>query len=190
MRDIFSLEPTTQILTDDPYIIAYPHLLQYFSSKKSLDAGDVVCGAHMVYGWMPTILEMHPGKENAQLNKAVNTLLKARMGSLINNQEIEELASLVNNSLVGASKLLHFVAPTQFPIWDSKVYSFVHEERPHHYRVNNVKTYKNYIQLLKSLTNDPRFQPFYASVQKKLDYSVSPMRALEIIMFLNAPVLQ
>ena len=142
----------------------------------------------MIHGWMPTILELYPEQGRSGLDAAAQTLAKARAGSALSDKEIETLAALVNNSLVGASKLLHFVAPNHFPIWDSKVYSFVHEKRPHYYRVNSVETYKQYVALLKDLTTKPKFPTFHDSVQKKLGYNVSPLRALELIMFLNAPV--
>lgn len=188
MRDIFALEPATQILADDSYVVSYPYLLEYFSSKPSLEAGDVVRGAHMIYGWMPTILELYPEQGRSGLDVAAQTLAKAKAGSALSDKEIETLAALVNNSLVGASKLLHFVAPNHFPIWDSKVYSFVHEKRPHHYRVNSVETYKQYVALLKDLATKPEFPTLLDSVQKKIGYNVSPLRALELVMFLNAPV--
>ncbi|KKO73091.1 hypothetical protein [Kerstersia gyiorum] len=188
MRDVFVIEPATKILVDDAYIVSYPYLLEYFSSKKLFDAGDVVRGAHMVYGWMPTILELDKKQGNAGLNVAAQTLMKAKMGVVLDCKEIEGLALLVNNSIVGASKLLHFVAPTQYPIWDSKVYSFVHERRPYHYRVNSAEKYKKYVQLLKELAIKPEFHRFHGSVQNKLGYNVSSMRSLELVMFLNAPV--
>ena len=188
MRDIYALEPATQILADDSYVVSYPYLLEYFASKQSLEAGDVVRGAHMFYGWMPTILELYPEQGRSGLDVAAQTLAKAKAGSALSDKEIEALAALVNNSLVGASKLLHFVAPNHFPIWDSKVYSFVHEKRPHHYRVNSVVTYRQYVALLKDLTTKPEFPALHDSVQKKLGYNVSPLRAMELVMFLNAPV--
>ena len=67
---------------------------------------------------------------------------------MLSGTEIADLATLVNNSLVGASKLLHFVAPNTYSIWDSKVFSFVHEKRPHNYRVNDVGAYQGYLALL------------------------------------------
>jgi len=69
-------------------------------------AGDVVCGAHMVYGWMPTILEL-----NGDLEAAAQTLNEAKAGRDITAQKITKVAATINNSFVGASKLLHFVAP-------------------------------------------------------------------------------
>ena len=189
MRDIFSLEPITQILTDDSYVVSYPYLLDYFSSKQSFSAADVVCGAHMVYGWMPTILELYPSLGETDLDAAAEVLTKAKEGKDIASSEVEALAILVNNSVVGASKLLHFAAPNHFPIWDSKVYSFIHEKRPHFYRVNSVETYLQYVSLLKCLEKRPELPDLHKSIQKKLGYKVSPLRALELVIFLNAPVL-
>ncbi|MFH1493501.1 MAG: DUF6308 family protein [Pseudomonadota bacterium] len=188
MRDVFALEPATQILANYSYVISYPYMLEYFALKSSLDAGDVVRGAHMAYGWMPTILELYPEPGKCDLGMAAQTLNEAKAGKDLTAEKIEAMAALVNNSLVGASKLLHFVAPQHFPIWDSKVYSYVHEQRPHHYRVNSVATYLDYVKLLKELANKPEFANFHSSVQRKLGYNVSPLRALELVMFFNAPV--
>jgi len=142
----------------------------------------------MAYGWMPTILELYPDQKSIDLPKAAKLLTEAKTNGRLTAEQLEKLASLVNNSLVGASKLLHFVAPTNFAIWDSKVYSFVHEERPHNYRVNDAQKYLAYLDLLTSLSNDARFPIFYSSVKSKLGYDVTPFRALELVMFLRAPV--
>ncbi len=188
MRDVFALEQTTEILRDDSYIAAYPHLVDFFASKASFGPGDVVCGAHMVYGWMPTVLELYPDPNGIDLVAAATLLTTAKSAGKLDRSEIESLAALVNSSLVGASKLLHFIAPAHFAIWDSRVYSFVHEERPHNYRVNTVAKYFDYLERLKALKHSLAFKPFHASVETKLGYHVSPFRALELIMFLNAPV--
>lgn len=187
MQDVFLLQQTTEVLQDDSYVASYPYLLKYFSSKTSFAPEDVVLGAHMAYGWMPTVLELYPEPGN-DLVTAAELLTKAKAGSALTATELESLAALVNNSLVGASKLLHFVAPDHYAIWDSRVYSFFCEKRPHSYRVNNVETYKEYIKSLNDLRYRVEFPDFHKSVQKKLGYVVSPLRALELIMFLNAPV--
>lgn len=188
MKDVFALEKNTEIFPDKSYTISYPYLIEHFKNKSSLDVGDIVCGAHMAYGWMPTILKLHEDIDKRSFDVATKTLNEAKMGNEISAIKIKELASLINNSIVGASKLLHFVAPQNFPIWDSKIYSFVHEQRPHHYRVNNVDSYLNFIKSLRELTKKSEFPDFHASVQHKLRYDVTPMRSLELVMFLNAPV--
>lgn len=188
MRNVFDLEPTTNILADDSYIVSYPHLLSYFAAKTTLGPEDVVRGAHMAYGWMPTILELYPDPAKIDLAAAADILDKARQNGTLSDPEIGQLADLVNNSLVGASKLLHFVAPDSFAIWDSKVYAFVFNERPHNYRVSQVAKYRSYLDQLSTLQKDPRFNQFHSSVKRKVGYTVSPLRALELIMYLNAPV--
>lgn len=188
MKDVFDLEPTTNILANDSYILSYPHLLSYFATKKSLGAEDVVRGAHMVYGWMPTILELYSGPTKLDLVEAADLLTEARSAGTLTDAELEKIAGLVNNSLVGASKLLHFIAPNNFEIWDSNVYAFVFNEKPHNYRVKQVAKYREYLGILRELQADQKFSQFHISMNSKIGYTVSPLRALELVMYLNAPV--
>lgn len=189
MPDIFDLEPNTTVLQDNSYIRSYPHLLSYFAAKQSFGPEDIVRGAHMAYGWMPTVLELRHEPTSIDLPKAAELLTKAKLAGALTNDEIEQLAHLVNNSLVGASKLLHFVSPQRFAIWDSKIYTFVFQERPHNYRVSQVSKYRDYLIKLDQHQKDPRFAAFHTSVNTKVGYPVSALRALELVMFLNAPLL-
>jgi hypothetical protein len=188
MPDIFAIEPNTTIMQDDSYILSYPHLLSYFASKQIFAIEDVVRGAHMAYGWMPTVLDLYPEAPNIDLATGADLLNKAKRTGALTDTEVEQLARLINNSLVGASKLLHFVSPQHFPIWDSKIYAFVFQEKPHNYRVSQVSKYRQYLAQLGQLQNDTRFTSFHSSVNRKVGYQVSELRALELVMFLNAPV--
>jgi hypothetical protein len=89
--------------------------------------------------------------------------------------------------VIGTSKLLHFVSPENYPIWDSKVYAFVLEEKAYHASVNNVFRYLDFIELLKNIKQKDGFADFHASVNKDIGYDVTAMRAIEIVMFQNAP---
>ena len=188
MTDVFDLEPRTCVLQDDSYILSYPHILTYFSGKTTFDAADLVRGAHMVYGWMPTVLELHPEPPDRDLATGTAILTQAKATGVLSDQEIASLCALVNNSLVGASKLLHFVAPNHFAIWDSKIYAFVFQKKPHNYRVKEVANYRRYLSMLSGIRSDSRFDAFHESVNAKMGYDVSPLRAIEVVMFLNAPV--
>jgi hypothetical protein len=189
MQDVFELESTT-IISQDSYITSYPHLLSYFAPISSFGIQDIVRGAHMVYGWMPTVLELHSNFPHDDIAVVTGLLNKAKSTGNLTDSEIELIAALVNNSIVGASKLLHFVAPHSFAIWDSKIYSYVFNERPHNYRVNQISKYRFYLNLLSTLQKDFRFPCFHTSVNAKFRYNVSPLRALEVVMFLRAPVLK
>ena len=190
MQDVFLLESTTKINPNDSYIVSYPYFLDYFSKKEMYVVEDVVCGAHMVYGWMPTILDLYLGPGKLTLGEAAEILSALKRSGEVSDYNLEKLAGLINNSLVGTSKLLHFIAPENHAIWDSRVYSFVYEERPYNDRVNQVLKYRKYLDILKELQRDQRFNQFHSLMNKKIGYEVSPLRALEIVMYLNAPKLR
>jgi len=184
MQDVYQLEPSTQIDRAQSYIRAYPHIMASLKSRKVLDEQDFVCAAHMVYGWMPTILEIH-ADESLSVSQGVALLNKARAEGCLSEVEIGQLARLVNRSVVGASKLLHFVNPEAFAIWDSRIYRFMHLKVPHQYRVNNAAEYGKYLGRLQQLRKDDRFVGFHQSVNEKMGYAVSGLRALEVVMFVN-----
>jgi len=186
MRDVFQLERKTVIPREKSYIVSYPYILDYFQSISEFAIRDFVCAAHMVYGWMPTILDLNPGKLNINLEQGAELLTKARQNGDLSGGDINKLVSLVNNSLVGASKLLHFTSPNSFAIWDSKIYSFIFEDNPHFYRVNKVSNYLEYLSLLQIMKRKPKFGAFHRSINAKIGYEVTPFRAIEIVMFLNS----
>ncbi|WP_461534749.1 hypothetical protein [Spongorhabdus nitratireducens] len=188
MKDIFELESSTEIDAAHSYIVSYSHLIRFASNIQTLTATELVVLSHMVYGWMPTILNLHLPDEPDGLDKITRILEKARQKGCISYDELSQLKALVNNSVVGASKLLHFTAPEHFPIWDSKIYRFCYENEPHQYRVNSVDHYLTYINQLKELVADQRFPDLHKNVNDKLGYSVTPLRAIELIMFLNADI--
>ncbi len=184
MLNVFDIEPDIDIDKSASYIRSYPYLIDYFAAKASLNATDLVVGAHMTYGWMPTILDLYQSR--LSFDAGAELLTKAKQTGSLENDEIGALASLVNNSLVGASKLLHFAAPDSFAIWDSRVYRFVHKQRPYASRVNNALKYHAYLETLSHLKQDSRFPAFHTSINKKIGYDVSALRAIELVMFLGS----
>jgi hypothetical protein len=98
---------------------SYPHLINNFANIGQLKLGDIVVGAHMVYGWIPTIVHLDKGQ--ADPLKVVDLLQSIKNGvEGITEFELNVLVAYINNSVVGASKMLHFIALERFPIWDSK----------------------------------------------------------------------
>jgi hypothetical protein len=71
-NSVFELEPRTQIPQSGSYVLAYPHLLSYFEQRDTIEAADLIRGAHMVYGWMPTILDLAPEPPNIDLSRALS----------------------------------------------------------------------------------------------------------------------
>lgn len=187
MDRIFDLIRTTLIERGDSYLVTYPHIIDFFAQRTKLTASDVVVGSHIVYGWMPTILELHPDSIQRGFDGAARLLNQAKAGGDLTENELCQLKALVNRSIVGASKLLHFIAPQRFAIWDSRIYRFLTARKPSQTTVNNVPRYSEYLQMIRELTTDDRFGGFHETVKKMLGYDVSKLRAAELVMFLKAP---
>jgi hypothetical protein len=185
MKNIFQLESETRI-PKTSYIISYPHMISYFRSLDEITVPNFVCGAHMIYGWMPTILDLYPDNSESGLVDGAKILTEAQRGTNVTDEQIRILASLVNNSLIGASKLLHFVNPNSYPIWDSKIYRFFFEERAHEYRVKKIEKFREYQSYVLNIVSDPHFKQFHESINNKVGYKVTPVRAIELVMFLNS----
>lgn len=118
------------------YLHSYPYFVKYFNELDESDIDALICGVYMIYGWMPTTLCMNGGVTFNQcdlddfvklinLVKAVENTEGARnvlqeLGR--NNQKKWKwLKKIVNNSETGTSKLLHFINPAFFPIYDTNV---------------------------------------------------------------------
>lgn len=185
MLDVFDLIETTHIDPYSSYISSYPYLVSYLSDLEKIGVEDVIRAAHMVYGWMPTILNLHHDIGMASLEQAAIYLEKARSGTLISTAELTALSGIVNNSVVGASKLLHFVAPDYYAIWDSRVFQFVHGYKSSHH-TNKPLRYFEYLKLLHEITKRDGFSVFHQAVNTKVGYKVSSLRAVELVMFQNS----
>ncbi len=107
----------------DSYSMAYPILVSHFSGIRRWTWDDAMVGLHIVYGWMPTIPKLQKIMLWNEVKKQnlVKILNQAKHGIVPSKQNLELLKSFCNNSIVGGSKLLHFLNPEVFPIWDSRV---------------------------------------------------------------------
>lgn len=72
----------------------------------------------MSYGWMPRILQIAPKHTNAAM-QGLNATNNATATSA-NEDSIADIAKCLH-SVVGTSKVLHFVNDTVFPIWDESI---------------------------------------------------------------------
>ena len=180
---VFAVGPKTNI-GGKSYIRSYRAIEAHFRDIADFDAEAFIVAAHVVYGWMPTILEL-AAETDKELEAAASVLNRSRSGSITDN-DLDMLIRIVNNSLVGTSKLLHFTSPAHFAIWDSHVYSFVFDREPYHYRMNNIADFRQYHRILGQVAGDTRFPRFHKAVNEKVGYGVSPLRAIELIIYNNS----
>ena len=175
------------------YATSYPHLLQALVGRP-IDAAGYVAVAHMVYGWMPTVLELRTADPTAPFAQEASILESARNGADLSEDQLDQLKASINNSIVGVSKLLHFLCPDRYAIWDSKVYSYMRavadpgwNGRVDHEDVNKTGRYRTYMDELRCLVDGPAFQPARQRVNHEMGYPVTALRAAEVLMYANAP---
>lgn len=166
--------------TDENYLLSYPYFLNYFQNLESINLENLVIGISFTYSWMPTILKALNLKNTEEVLFILNEVKK---GKLIDEQQLTTLKTTFNNSLVGTSKLLHFINPKQYAIWDSRVFRFLNDVEPHKYRLEKPRAYIEYLKLIEELKNEKAFTAFFELMKQKVGYDITEYRALELAFF-------
>lgn len=168
---------------EDFYIKSYSYYVNFFVHKEQLVIEDIISGLGLVYSWMPTIPK---NIKFEVLDEALPILNRAKKGVNVSREEYVILKALCNNSLVGASKLLHFINPEVFAIWDSKIYSYLYQDKSaYKYKVENIDKYIAYLDLLNQMAKSTKFKPIIKKIQSLFDYEISQYRAIEWMIFNN-----
>ena len=163
------------------YHKSYFHFINYFAGRNEITEQDLIIGSNFTYGWMPTILNF----KSDDFDLAVIALNRAKAATRISNADLTILKGLINNSLVGVSKLLHFINPQVYAIWDSRVCNFL-TGKSHKQKVEKIELFWGYLDLCERVVQDPEFEQIHTSFANRLGYAISPMRIPEQIMFLSS----
>lgn len=163
---------------NDSYITAYPEFIQYFETNTPLEKHHLIIGSHFIYGWMPRVLRL----KLDNIVEVIELLNEVKNGKILNVVELETLKSCINNSMIGLSKLLHFINPENYAIWDSRILKYCTCQSSQ-YGIDKPTNYIAYIEKLNNITQEEEFNDFYAAISKKFKYPITPIRAMEIIMF-------
>lgn len=161
-------------------------------ARSLIDKHSLTIGAYFSYGWMPTILK------NFNMDGDVTEALRV-FNNVKNNQPIaddQEYMSLiryVNNSMVGASKLLHFINPSQYPIFDSRIKNYFAKNElsltlsadTYQNKSTDIQQYKIYREVCLKIINDTDFGEIYIDALNKLNlnHEITRMRVLENLFF-------
>jgi len=133
------------------------------------------------YGWMPTIFKNVP---NQQQLVAFSNLVQAGAPP----EEVENSPSILktfNNSVVGTSKVLHFMFPNTYPIWDSNIAIAFGFGANNHHAFNNPSNYIQFKNMLNAyLVNNAHFQAPQLVNEHFEGVEVTQLRKLEICLFL------
>ncbi|OLF53019.1 DUF6308 family protein [Pseudomonas chlororaphis] len=185
------IEPTLQALT---YMRAYPALLHASKTLATAhhNSADLLLQlSAMCYGWMPRVARVN-AKHLDQASHALASALTSP--TVIDKQPMQDLANSLH-SVVGASKLLHFVRPDLYPIWDSKVARTwaATGNKPSNSYMSNINHYRAYLRDIEQLIAAADFAGFYQDFNqaygRRLDrldiapYTLSKVRAVEAAAF-------
>ena len=164
------------------YNHSYQEFVKFFK-KNPIDEHSLILGCYFTYGWMPTILKNFDG--TLIDHSIIASLNGVKDGKKLDSESLKTLKTIVNNSIIGASKLLHFINPKLYPIWDSRVCNFIYNKKYHDF-VNNISTYKKYVSKVEELLLDKKIIKMCKDVRSKLkdhDHKLTNIRVIELIMF-------
>lgn len=159
---------------------SYRQFIVFFQNCNEITNHEFIIGAYFTYGWMPTMLHLEDDISNAV--KIVNT---AKIGNSISDNDMESLACAVNGSFVGASKLLHFINPRVYAIWDSRVYRYLYGEPPYQYRLESMIKYKEYLSFINKIEENARCEQLLDKISSEIGYTITSKRAVELVMYLE-----
>lgn len=162
---------------NEQYLRTYPELLRSTAIlAKEMGEDALPAIAHMAYGWMPTILKKFSDSKPRIVGPATGCRSFEEASELI--QSLED--SPINNSWVGMSKVLHFINPEFFPIWDSRVAKHFDLKIT---QVNKKNHFLEYLTFVAKHRNKDEVKKVEEAFVKEAGYSVSDVRACEFILF-------
>ena len=173
------------------YFDSYFEFVKYFEKIERIDYHSLVISSYFTYGWMPTILKNFDVEDN--VSSPIENFNKVKMDIEIDDAEYMNLVKCINNSIVGVSKLLHFINPSQYPIFDSRIKNYFKSNdllksiwKPtYQNKEKDIQQYKLYRDVCLSIINNSRFETiFEESIQKlNLGRELTKMRVLENLFF-------
>jgi len=164
--------------SSDTYISSYKYFLNYFNQINVIKTEHLVISSHFVYGWMPTIVNL----DLSEINLVLDSLNKAKNGFQLSEIELEAIKKCINNSMVGSSKLLHFINPNIYAIWDSRIMRYATSKKSI-YGISEPKNYIGYLNCIHEISNHKEYPRLHSHIEGNFDYSLSKPRAIEIVMF-------
>jgi hypothetical protein len=161
----------------EQYLRTYPELLRSTTIlAKEMGEDALPAIAHMAYGWMPTILKKFSDSQPGIVGTATGCRSFEEASGLI--QSLDD--SPINNSWVGMSKVLHFMNPEFFPIWDSRVAKQFDLKIS---QVNKKNHFIEYLTFVEEHRNNDAVKKVQEAFVKEVGYSVTDVRACEFILF-------
>ena len=188
-----------EIVKDGPIELSAQSLTYLRTYKSILDAVAILPRksetlmsqvAVLAYGWMPRVARLDP----IHFESAGDSLVLAAeaKGNEIDHSAVKSISNCLH-SVVGASKVLHFVRPDIYPIWDSMVAKVWHKKALSQSEMSKPAKYIQYANEVSKLASSDEAKDFLAEFKAaylerliKLNivgYTLSDVRAIEVAIF-------
>jgi hypothetical protein len=197
---LVDIQPAIQAIAANPvvtelrghtYLATYPCIIAIGTSSGLADAQRFYQLAAMIYGWMPRVLRIDP-EFTLQAIAAFGEAQTASSGNF-HQVPIQNIKNCLH-SVVGASKLLHFVNPNVFPIWDSNIAKFLGISKSN---VESVAKYIDYVHEVNNIRGEKEFSEFFINFSAQYSarlfasgikpYPITEVRAVESAAFELSP---
>lgn len=176
---------------DTSYFDSYFEFIEFFKKVDLIDKHSLIISSYFTYGWMPTILKKFNITQN--MDVVISNLNKVKNQIELNDVDYLELVKCINNSIVGVSKLLHFINPIKYPIFDSRIKKFFKYNKisksiwkpTYQNKEKDIEQYKLYRTLCLKIISDSRFERIYNESIQQLGFkqNITKMRVLENLFF-------
>ena len=134
------------------YFNSYLYILSHLKAQKgNLNPESTMVAICLIYSWMPRVPHKVVIKDNDVI-KLLNKAYHSTYENKLSEQEIETIQFSINNSMVGTSKILHFINPNVYPMWDSNIAKIVKSEKDKSEK--EVLNYLNYQNACLKLSDD------------------------------------
>jgi hypothetical protein len=174
---------------DDTYHFTYQHLCQLGRRPiaEKWNNQEIIRVACMAYSWMPTTITLKRKKVDSSCDTIRNLISDKNK---LTSDNIETAAAFLGGSIIGLSKVLHFLAPDVYPIWDTAIYSFIYNKktRPAYGTVNRSERYVSYCKDVWKLVRSRKVlrkiqRDMVRPIRNRFGYRITPVRAVEAAMF-------
>ena len=164
----------------DVYLMTYQQIVRWFAAADWDNADSVCVGSSIVYGWMPTRLHI--------VVKPLESSDAIRFPKLLKETVIPDFVQFsaavqwFSGSVVAASKFSHFINPSVYPIWDSRIAELL-TSNGHYYSVNDQSKYKQYLKECHRLASSGPGKRAAVLIRGHGIGDVTPIRAIELVLF-------
>ena len=171
---------------NDRYLHHYPLLLKGIADLLPLDIFRLSLAASAVFSWMPTQMNLDHRRLQESLN-VINNLPDQPLSQKSLELLASTFATIRGRSVVAASKVLHFIYPQEFPIFDRIIAQKI-GTAPNGGEA--AASYLNYREVLSDLLQNNDVVSACNEVRHRLSatgyfHEISDMRAVELVLFIS-----